>query len=185
MILENAYRTARGRLSDKQVQGLAKQLDWTARQVERWLRLKNAQHRPTVLSKFTESAWRCTFYFVSFVYGCYVLWDKPWMWDSMYCFIDYPHHVIRPAMATSPTHVWPTLRLSLPTQQKVSSGEWFYYNFESAFYLALLFSQFFDVQRKVSPKRSLRSIYLLIVCLFLCVKSFSLTYFRRESIFCF
>ena len=78
----------------RQIQGLAKQLDWTQRQVERWIRLKSAQHRPTVLSKFTESAWRCSFYFVSFVYGCYVLWDKPWMWDSMFCFIDYPHHVI-------------------------------------------------------------------------------------------
>jgi hypothetical protein len=41
----------------KQIQGLAKQLDWTERKVERWIRLKTAQNRPTVLSKFTESAY--------------------------------------------------------------------------------------------------------------------------------
>ncbi|XP_054165549.1 ceramide synthase 6-like [Oppia nitens] len=122
-ILEQAFRASKGKLSHKQIQGLSKQLDWTERQVQRWVRLKTACNRPTVLSKFTESAWRCNFYFVSFVYGVYVLWDKPWMWDSMYCFIDYPHH-------------------------SISSGEWFYYNFETAFYLALLFSQFIDVQRK-------------------------------------
>ena len=94
VILENAFRVSKGKINSKQIQGLAKQLDWTQRQVERWARQKTAQNRPTVLSKFTESAWRCNFYFVSFVYGCYVLWDKPWMWDSMYCFINYPHHVI-------------------------------------------------------------------------------------------
>jgi hypothetical protein len=123
VILENAFRASNGKINHKQIQGLAKQLDWTERKVERWIRLKTAQNRPTVLSKFTESAWRCNFYFVAFVYGVYVLWDKPWMWDSIHCFTDFPHH-------------------------RVSSEEWWYYNIESAFYLALLFSQFFDVQRK-------------------------------------
>ncbi|XP_046915903.2 ceramide synthase 6 [Dermatophagoides farinae] len=122
-ILEQTYHQTRGKLSDKQLSGLCKQLDCNERKIQRWMRLRSTQSKPTILSKFTESAWRCLFYCTMFTYGLVVLWDKPWMWDSAWCFIDYPHHF-------------------------VSSEEWWYYNIESAFYLALLFSQFVDVQRK-------------------------------------
>lgn len=125
-ILERAWTEARGKWNAKQVTGLAKQIDMTERQVERWARLRSATYKPTVLTKFTESAWRCTFYFSAFAYGVYVLWDKPWFWDSIYCFSDYPRHY-------------------------VSAEEWWYYNIASAFYLGLIFSQFFDIQRKVRP----------------------------------
>lgn len=36
--------------------GLAKQLDLSERDVQRWLRIRSMQNRPTVLTKFTESA---------------------------------------------------------------------------------------------------------------------------------
>jgi ceramide synthetase len=82
-----------------------------------------AQNKPTTLTRFTESAWRITFYAFAFVYGIYTLSDKPWMWNSIHCFIDYPHH-------------------------SVSNTEWWYYNIELAFYLSLIVSQFYDIQRK-------------------------------------
>ncbi|KAH9423928.1 Ceramide synthase 5 [Dermatophagoides pteronyssinus] len=121
--LEETYRQTRGKLSNEQLLGLCKQLDCNERKIQRWMRLRSAQSKPTILSKFTESAWRCLFYCTMFIYGLIVLWNKPWMWDSVYCFLDYPHHF-------------------------VSTEEWWYYNIESAFYLSLLFSQFVDVQRK-------------------------------------
>jgi len=34
---------------------LAKQLDWSERQVERWLRLRRSQDKPSTLIKFCES----------------------------------------------------------------------------------------------------------------------------------
>ncbi|RWS26193.1 ceramide synthase 6-like protein [Leptotrombidium deliense] len=122
-VLEKVVRTCKGKITYKQIQGLAKQLDWSERQVQRWLRLKFSENKPTTLTKFTESAWRCSFYSFAFAYGLYTLWDKPWMWESVHCYVDYPHH-------------------------SVSNEEWFYYNFELGFYLSLIVSQFFDIQRK-------------------------------------
>ncbi|KAF7489627.1 Ceramide synthase 6 [Sarcoptes scabiei] len=122
-ILEKAFKRTRGQLSNEETIGLSKQLDCTERKIQRWMRHRISFNKPTVLSKFTESAWRCLFYFSTFIYGLFVLWNKPWMWDSVWCFIDYPHHY-------------------------VSNEEWWYYNIETAFYLSLLLTQFFDVQRK-------------------------------------
>src|SRR2546430_2687206 len=58
-----------------------------------------------------------------FCYGVYVLWDKQWMWESVYCFVDYPYH-------------------------SVSNEEFWYYNIESGYYLMQLIWQFIDVKRK-------------------------------------
>ena len=102
---------------------LTKQLDFSERQIQRWMRIRRQSARRPVLAKFCETAWRCTFYLSAFIYGIIILWDKPWTWDSVYCFIDYPHHT-------------------------VSQSEWWYYNIETAFYLSLLASQCFDVKRK-------------------------------------
>lgn len=52
--LERAYKN-NGKMKHKEIIGLAKQLDWTERQVERWLRLRRAQERPSTLIKFTEN----------------------------------------------------------------------------------------------------------------------------------
>ncbi|CAI6349318.1 unnamed protein product [Macrosiphum euphorbiae] len=107
----------------KEVVGLAKRLDWTERQVERWLRLRRAQDRPSTLIKFCESSWRCFYYTFSFHYGLVFLWNKPWLLNIDYCWIGYPH-------------------------QGVTRDTWWYYMMSLSFYWALAVSQFFDVKRK-------------------------------------
>ncbi|KAJ6635431.1 Ceramide synthase 5 [Pseudolycoriella hygida] len=79
-ILEAAYNQ-NNRLRHKAVIGLAKQIDLTERQIERWWRLRRAQDKPSTLVKFCENSWRLLYYTYSFVYGVIVLWDKPWFWD--------------------------------------------------------------------------------------------------------
>lgn len=77
-----------------QIQGLAKQLDISERQVERWLRLRKGQNKPSTLVKFCENSWRCLYYFCSFTSGVIILWDKPWLWDinrCWYVFRKYDH----------------------------------------------------------------------------------------------
>ncbi|XP_047520917.1 ceramide synthase 5 isoform X1 [Pieris napi] len=109
--------------SREQICALAKQLDMTERQVERWWRLRRSQDKPSTLVKFCENAWRCTFYLYNFSYGVFILWDKEWLWDIDQCYIGYPH-------------------------QGVTSDIWWYYMISSAFYWSLTFSQFWDVRRK-------------------------------------
>ncbi|XP_043290137.1 ceramide synthase 6 [Venturia canescens] len=120
-ILEKAYTSKK--IKHKQVLSLAKQLDWSERKVERWLRLRRSQDKPSTLTKFCENSWRCLYYTYSFIYGIVILWDKPWLWDIKYCYYDYPYH-------------------------PVTNDLWWYYMVSMAFYWSLGISQFFDVKRK-------------------------------------
>ncbi|XP_033341835.1 ceramide synthase schlank [Megalopta genalis] len=121
-ILEKAY-ICRKVKTTTQILALAKQLDWSERQVERWLRLRRAQDKPSTLTKFCENSWRCLYYTYSFIYGVIILWNKPWLWDIKYCYYNYPYH-------------------------PVTDDMWWYYMISMAFYWSLSFSQFFDVKRK-------------------------------------
>jgi len=121
-LLEKTYLVNR-KMNHKQIQGLAKQLDWTERKVERWLRMRRSQDKPSTLVKFCENAWRCLYYCVSFTYGLIILWDKPWLWEINECWYTYPH-------------------------QSVTTGIWWYYMMSLMFYWSLFVSQFFDVRRK-------------------------------------
>ncbi|XP_002732672.1 ceramide synthase 6-like [Saccoglossus kowalevskii] len=122
-ILEKVFKTVTQYPSKKHVQGLAKQLDWSTRQVERWFRHRRNQERPTLLTKFCESSWRFTFYTAAFIYGFQHMKELKWFWDTKYCWIDYPYQ-------------------SLTDQLEK------YYLLELSFYCSLLFSQFLDVKRK-------------------------------------
>jgi len=122
-VLERAFVNSKSRFTEKQIIGYAKQLDWSVNRVQRWYRLRLKQDKPTTLVRFCESLWRMTFYTFSFLYGAWCLYDKPWIYDSIHCFINYPHH-------------------------SVSTEVWWYYNLELGFYLSLVVSQFFDIKRK-------------------------------------
>lgn len=53
-LLEETF-SKNSKWSHKEITGLAKRLDWTDRQVERWLRLRRAQGKPSTLVKFCEN----------------------------------------------------------------------------------------------------------------------------------
>ncbi|XP_059478927.1 ceramide synthase 6 [Neocloeon triangulifer] len=122
-VLEKAYIKMKGPNMHKMIQGLSKQLDISERQIERWLRLRKAQDRPTTLVKFCESSWRCLYYAISFSYGFYILKDKVWFKDINHCWYNYPH-------------------------QNLTRDVWWYYMMNMAFYWSLTISQFFDIKRK-------------------------------------
>lgn len=120
--LESAYN-ANSRLNHKTLVKLTKQTDLSERQIERWWRRRRAQDKPTTLVKFCENSWRCIYYTYSFIFGCIVMWDKPWLWDIKQCWYGYPH-------------------------QSVTNDIWWYYMISMAFYWSLTASQFVDVKRK-------------------------------------
>lgn len=122
--LEKAYQSSRPKkIDDKTIRLLAEKLDWTSRQVERWLRKRTAMDRPLTLTKFAETGWRFTYYLFIFSYGICVLWGKPWFWDMKQCWYGFP-------------------------EQNITPDLWWYYMLSLGFYLSLLFSICRDVKRK-------------------------------------
>lgn len=126
--LEEAWKTQQEQLLSFEksvINGLLKKTDGTLseRQIERWIRRKANCYRSSRIVRFSESAWRMTFYTFAFCFGLYTLSDKDWLWDSTACFANYPEH-------------------------RVGNKEWFYYNIELGFYISLLISQFTDVPKK-------------------------------------
>ncbi|CAJ0561595.1 unnamed protein product, partial [Mesorhabditis spiculigera] len=63
-----------------------------------------------------------SFYTAAWIYGIFVLWDKPWLWDVKECWIGYPFH-------------------------EIPRSVWWYYTLEATFYYSLLLGAFFDVRR--------------------------------------
>ncbi|KAM8830064.1 ceramide synthase 5-like isoform 2-T2 [Synchiropus picturatus] len=124
VVLERVYQSKTSPDS-KQLQGLSKQLDWDIQKIQRWFRNRRSQDKPSVLTKFSESMWRFTFYLGVFVYGLHHLWQTPWMWDTRQCWYNYPF-------------------------QHQSPEQYNYYIAELAFYWSLMISQFTDIRRKAA-----------------------------------
>lgn len=122
-VLEKVFMKKGVRLKSKDIESACKQLDWTEYEVKKWLRLRKKQGRTTALERFTESAWRFTYYSAIFFYGLAVLSNKDWFWKISDCWLNYPY-------------------------QNLTLDVWFYYMFSLAFYWSVCFSQFFDVKRK-------------------------------------
>ncbi|XP_075984142.1 ceramide synthase 2-like [Anticarsia gemmatalis] len=119
-LLESAYRKSR---KEKDVIALAKQLDMTEREVERWWRLRRNVDKPSKMTKFCEHAWRATYFGCNSLAGLYILWDKDYFWDINKCFIGYPH-------------------------QGLTNDIWWYYTLYSSHTWSTVITVYFDVRRK-------------------------------------
>lgn len=93
-VLEMMFRQHNGCVPPKLVLEASTSLNLTIREVEIWLRKRSAQSKLTKLDKFQDSAYICLYHTLITVYGLYLLWSKPWLWDMEYCFKDYPFHEI-------------------------------------------------------------------------------------------
>ena len=102
---------------------LAKDLDMSERQVERWLRQRLLVGKSSKLDKFCESAWRALYYSTLYAYAWVVLWDKKWFWSIRACWFDFPFH-------------------------SITNDIWWYYMIELSYFWSLIISQFVDVKRK-------------------------------------
>jgi ceramide synthetase len=163
VILEETYRKNGDNLNHNQVIGLAKQLDWSVRQVEQWYEFaltfytvcflkhkieiriyyRKKQNKPSALVKLTESGWRFTYYSFAVCYGLWALWDKPWFWNIDECWTNYPHQVIYTRNLS--------IHYATTFTKKMQTVSWdirFYYVFQLSCYWSMLFSQFVDVKRK-------------------------------------
>nr|DBA32530.1 TPA: hypothetical protein GDO54_000314 [Pyxicephalus adspersus] len=124
-ILEKVFTSITKCPDGKHLEGLSKQLDWDTRKIQRWFRHRRNQDKPSLVTKFSESMWRFIFYLYIFSYGICFLWSAPWFWDTRQCWYNYPY-------------------------QPLTTGLYYYYIQELAFYWSLMFSQFIDIKRKAA-----------------------------------
>ena len=75
------------------IHNLAKQVDWSDEQVEKWMLCRYHQDQPTELIYFTECGWRFTYHTSLFIIGVLVLSDKPWLWNINECWTNFPNQV--------------------------------------------------------------------------------------------
>lgn len=122
-VLDAAYK--KHRRIDRQIMvGLLKQVDMNEREIERWWRNRRMQDKPSIQDRFSESLWRFLQYLASVVFGLFVLWNKPWLWDVKQCWYGYPTH------------------------QSLGRDIRSYYLFSIIVNWAQLVSHFFDIKRK-------------------------------------
>ncbi|XP_063149696.1 ceramide synthase 5 [Candoia aspera] len=122
-ILEKVFTSITKCPDTRRLEGLSKQLDWDVRKIQRWFRHRRNQDKPSTLTKFCESMWKLLFFLGIFAYGLRFLWSSPWFWDTRQCWYNYPF-------------------------QPITSGIYYYYVIELAYYWCLVFSQFTDIKRK-------------------------------------
>ncbi|KAL3831740.1 hypothetical protein ACJMK2_023454 [Sinanodonta woodiana] len=122
IILEAAYQKYGLTVNDN-VKVLVKQTDMSKREVEKWFLHRRQQDVPDSMQKFRECSWHFTFYLSSFIAGCVILWDKPWFWQTKYCWKG-----------------WPQLNVTLDIH--------LYYLIELGFYWSLVFTLITDHKRK-------------------------------------
>ncbi|XP_063591038.1 ceramide synthase 6-like isoform X2 [Penaeus indicus] len=121
--LEQLFLRSKKQPPENEIFQCAKQLQWTERKVERWLRQRQAMTRVNKFTKFMECAWQCTYYTFIFFYGLYVMSDKSWLWDIRNCWYEYPNH-------------------------SVDIDVWWYYMISLSFYWSMTFTHFFEAKRK-------------------------------------
>ena len=90
--LESIHKKYRSRAPFELIRDVAKDLGWSERQVQRWLRQRTACTQSTTLQKFDDCAWQLVYYSLYCIFGVIVHYDKPWFYDVTYCFRNFPHH---------------------------------------------------------------------------------------------
>ncbi|XP_078080121.1 ceramide synthase 6-like isoform X2 [Mustelus asterias] len=125
IVLEKVFKDITTEPGKNHLTRLAKQLDWDTKKVIQWFKLRRYQDKPSLLTKFCESMWKFTFYLWAFSFSFYYLSKSSWLWDSRECWYNYPFH-------------------------ELSSEVYIHFMMEFAFYGSLIFSQFFDVKRKLA-----------------------------------
>ena len=88
--LEAIFKQSGGRIKEKHVSAGVAATGWAKNRVDRWFAKRRLVNQPSRMQKFCEESWRCLFYLTTTVYGLYVLWDKSWFADPLYCWVCVP-----------------------------------------------------------------------------------------------
>lgn len=70
----------------------ANQAGISEREAERWLRNRVIEEVKT--QKLFDTTMRAAYYISMCIYGISIIYEKPWLWNTRYCWVDYPRHRI-------------------------------------------------------------------------------------------
>ncbi|KAK7010378.1 ceramide synthase 2 [Biomphalaria glabrata] len=141
--LEAAYKSYRSKVPQHEILRLSKETNMTERQIQRWLFKRRIIQMPSSMYKFKECSWQVLFYSLSFGYGLYALWDKPWLWVTVNCWVGWP-------------------------KQHIDNDIFILYLVELGFYWSLLFAVFFqrDYQKKDKKEMVLHHMVTILLIYF-------------------
>lgn len=91
-LMEKHYQLSK-RLTPEIIHKLSKTSNMSKQSIERWWKRRRAQGQPTKLDKFCESSWKGVYYTSSFLFGLYILKDKPYFSEFKLTTENYPFHV--------------------------------------------------------------------------------------------
>ncbi|KAK2561304.1 Ceramide synthase 6 [Acropora cervicornis] len=137
---EKVFQTISKFPNEERVEGLSKQLCWSKDDVRRWFKSRRQQSKPSLMKKATESSWRFAFYLAVSLYGFFVVFKEPWLWDLKLCFEGHGSHVSGKIKDEGLAF----RAIPRPLTDKI----YLYYLVEVGFYLSLKISLFVDVKRK-------------------------------------
>ncbi|XP_071517914.1 ceramide synthase 2-like [Panulirus ornatus] len=64
------------------------------RQMERWLRCYHAITHSTKHEKFIDCGFHLICHCFLTIFGCFIMFHKPWLWNILLCWENYPYHSI-------------------------------------------------------------------------------------------
>ncbi|GFR72072.1 longevity assurance protein [Elysia marginata] len=142
-LLESTYRKYRSKVPNEEMKKLVKQTDLTERQIQRWMFKRKVIAMPSSMYKFRECSWHLLFYTFAFCYGSYALWDKPWLWVTVNCWVGWP-------------------------KQHIDTEIFVLYLLELSFYWSLLFAILFqrDYQKKDKTEMIIHHIVTILLIYF-------------------
>ncbi|XP_060065337.1 ceramide synthase 5-like [Ylistrum balloti] len=139
-VLEALYSTEKYP-EQQQVQELSKKTSLTERQIQRWFRHRRSQDMPGRMKKFRECSYSNLFFYMNYLRDLILFLQKPYLWETKYCWIDYKH-------------------------QHVPDDVYWFYTLELAFYWNLVFSVLSDHKRKDSTQMFIHHIVTITLIYF-------------------
>ena len=139
--LNRLHRLYKSNPPYEEVERAATDLNWTERQVQRWLRQKTVHCQATKMDKFIDCAWQVVYYIFYCILGIVVLKDKPWLYDMKYCWHKFPYH-------------------------SLDNDVWWYYMISLGFYWCQTVTHFFQPKRHDSAQMLAHHLVtILVTCL--------------------
>ena len=153
--LEKLFVATKGRIKADKIQKTALSLNFSTRQVERWLRKRTEQNKLPKMQKFQDNCFVLLYHTLFTIYGAYVLSSKAWLWDFSLVCKGFPYH-------------------------NIDREIWWYYIFASGFYSSMLIWEFF-LPRMTSKDVSISYVHHFVT-LFLLVGSWNTNFVRGGSL---